>query len=237
MLNGLYASAGGMLAQEIRQESVTQNIANASTPGFHRQLMTFGAYPPAATAPAPAMQMPLTLYPVAMTDPTVGALHETGNKTDLALQGPGYFSVQTATGEAYTRNGSFSLDAQQRLVTGDGNPVLGQNGPIVINSPNWEVTPNGGVKVNGTTVDTLKIVTLPANIEPAQLGGSLVSAPGAQPAATIKVQQGALEGSNVNIVSEMVRMLYLTRQFESNQRAMTAQDSTLDRTVNDVGRV
>jgi flagellar basal-body rod protein FlgG len=236
MLNGLYASAKGMLAQEMRQESVTHNIANASTPGFHRELMAFSAFPPAAIGTTPAAVMPYTLYPMTATDPVSGALHDTGSKTDLALLGEGYFAVQTQSGEAYTRNGAFSLDAQQRLVTADGNVVLGQKGPITITSANWEVAPNGAVRVNGATVDTLKVVTLPANVEPARFGGALVSAPGAQPVANPAVRQGVLEGSNVNVVSEMVRMLVLTRQFEANQRAIAAQDSTLERTVNDVGR-
>ena len=240
MLRGLQASTTGMLAQDARQEVITQNLANINTAGFRRQTLACksitlsngvngGSTPVARTSP-------FCLSLTHAMDSREGPVKQTGNPSDLALEGDGYFTVQMPTGEAYTRNGTFVLNDQHQLATTSGRLLLGEHGPITISSTNWQVTPTGQVYMNGTLVDRLKLRTFaPTNATP--LGDSLWSSTTANPAKSVQVTQGALEGSNADTVTEMVSMLATTRQYEANQRCILAQDETLDHAVNDVGRV
>ncbi|SCG81876.1 Flagellar basal-body rod protein flgG Distal rod protein [Proteiniborus sp. DW1] len=174
-------------------------------------------------------------------DYTSGIIIETGNKLDFALEGDGFFKVQTPSGTAYTRDGSFTLDANGQLVTKEGYAVLGQNGPIVLGQRTFEVNDNGDIIVGGQVVNSLDIAdidnkeylrkqgnnlyTILENIEPEEtpFTGVLLS--------------GYLETSNVNTIKEMVNMITAQRSYESNQKVIQAQDQLLDKVVNELGRV
>jgi flagellar basal-body rod protein FlgF len=254
------------LVQERRHEAIAQNLANVSTTGFRRQVTTFHTFPAllaqqtaalpaqadallaatvsdATTGTPGATSTPVAKPPAATrlgsviaSDTTAGETIITGNPTDLALHGAGCFVVQGPSGPLYTRNGAFRLDDKQQLVTDQGYPVLGEQGPITINGKTWTVAPTGAVQVNGATVDTLKLATFDA-LSATRQGTSLWSAAAATSAPATRVEQGALEGSNVNALTEMVALITATRQFEANMRCLQAQDSTLERAVNDLGRV
>jgi flagellar basal-body rod protein FlgG len=195
--------------------------------------------PSTASTTTPATPTPPTVGPrlesVVACDLRAGETRVTGNVTDLALHGDGYFIVQGPNGPLYTRNGAFRLDDQHQLVTEQGYPVQGEQGPVVVSGKSWSITPAGAVVVDGAVVNTLKLAAINTKTATRQ-GTSLWSAGAAQPAAA-RIEQGALEESNVNPIGEMVALIQATRQFEANMRCLQAQDSTLDRAVNDLGRM
>lgn len=251
MLSGLYSSSTGLSVQGQRYDVIAHNLANASTTGFQRQLLTavsFGeelatASAQPATAPAPVRPPLEPISVITALDSSPGPVHKTGQRCDFALNGAGYFSVRLPDGrEAYTRNGAFTLDAAghlalpQSAAAGGDAQVLGTQGPITITSANWEVTPQGEVLVDGKTVNQLQLVDLPNLTAATRLGETLLLAGDARPATGVTVMQGALEGANVDPVAEMVSLITVTRLFEYNQKCIQVQDATLDRAVNDVGR-
>jgi flagellar basal-body rod protein FlgG len=172
-------------------------------------------------------------------DFTQGAFQTTGSKTNFALQGDGFFTVQTAAGPAYTRDGAFAVSPDGYLATLSGNKVLGNAGPIKVGKGDISVNDSGIVSQNGATLDTLKIARFANQGALTKIGGNLFSAGGAVPtvAKGTVVRQGYLEASNVNSVSEMVSMISAYRTFEASSKAVQAADSTLDKCVNEVGRV
>ncbi len=179
----------------------------------------------------------------AAVDTRPGPLRDTGRMTDFAIDGRGYFVIQTGQGEQYTRNGHFTVDAAGRLVTADGSPVLGTGGPIEIDgSAPFSVARDGSVMVNGSVAARLQVVDFP---DPARLqhrGEARLAAPqgiAAQPLAPdqVEVVQGQLEGSNVDPVLTLVAMISAQRAFEIESRLMQATDENLDKAVNQLPAV
>ncbi|MFQ3620603.1 MAG: flagellar basal-body rod protein FlgF [Spirochaetales bacterium] len=197
------------------------------------------------------------------TEFTQGAFKETGSDFDFALEGEGFFTVLTPQGERYTRNGTFTLGPESLLVTKEGFPVLGENGPIKIKENNFVVDQNGTIFVNRRFVpndqrlvsrtenewdqtealDTLKIVRFdrPRYLkkqgsslwqDTEESGAALRAAPNQRP----KVHQGFLEASNVNPVTEMVRMIEVNRAYEANQKSIQTHDALLGKLINEVLR-
>lgn len=244
MIRGLYSSAAGMMAQETRNETIANNLANVNTNGYRRQITSFVDFARVLNTETGTVlgQVP-HLAPSLLTswvasDAQPGAIHTTGNHTDLAIDGDGYFTVQLPNGtEAYTRDGAFTLDNQQRLTTSNGYPVLGENGPITLNSPNWEINPAGQVVEDGRVVNRLKLMSLPNLTASTRLGKNLWQGSAVPTTTQPRINQSSLEGSNVNAVTEMVDLITATRTFEANQKCLQAQDSTLQHAVNDIGRV
>ena len=205
-----------MLAQSIN----SHNLANASTPGFRKDLMTY-----TGTVLDSGVKTGIDLAP--------GTVQGTGKALDVAITGPGYFAIQTPEGgEAYSRRGDFKLDAQGQLTNGVGNPIFGEGGPIAL-PPHSDLVIGGdgtisirplGEQANALqVVDRLRLV----NVDEAQLekglDGYLRLPPGQIPEAdgAVKVVSGALEASNVNPVESMVRMIDLARKFESHIKMMS----------------
>jgi len=217
-----------MKAQMDCQDVIANNLANVSTPGFKRSSVSFASF---STQFQEAVRNPMTPMPphapyalptlVVQQDVRPGMVQDTGSPTNLAIDGTGSFVVQTPAGEQLTRCGDFGLDSTGQLITSDGNPVLGQNGPIPITSANWTVNRDGGVMVDGASVDRLR----------------LESAPGVPISdAQTQVFQGRLEASNVNAVQEMVSMLAVLRCYEANQKSIQAIDQTLDKVINQMAK-
>jgi len=241
MLSGLYLAGNALVVQSERQDAIAANLANASTAGYKRICVGVQACnSPFANELAAALggadQYPY-LSTTSHLDDSPGPLMSTGNACDLAIQGAGYFAVQGPAGEAYTRDGCFKLDADGLLVDQQGRAVLGQRGPIRIDGTEWSVGEQATVVVDGQVVDSLKIVDFPEALASKQ-GDGLFAVPKAAirmvPAPVVR--SGQLEGSNVRAVEEMVNMISALRAFEASQRIIQAQDQTLDRAVNEVGR-
>src|SRR4051794_6705864 len=225
MERGLYIAASGMLAEMVRQDQIANDLANASTPGYRSDRATqksFGEMLLANTrtgAPIGSLGMGAEIDSV-VTDTTPGAVRETGEPLDFAIDGNGYFAVQTPQGVAYTRNGQFSRAADGTLVTTGGMRAPGTNGAPVAVGANGTVaggslavfTTNGAVKKQG---DSLLTGTATAG------GGT--------------VRSGALEGSNADPTRSMVDMIASFRAFEAGQRVITTIDETLSKAANQVG--
>ncbi len=174
-------------------------------------------------------------------DYTPGVLMETGNKLDLALEGDGFFKVQTPNGISYTRDGSFLLNANRELVTNEGYAVLGQNGPIVLSGNSFEIGTDGDIIVEGQVENRLDIVRIDNKEYLRKQGNNLYKTVGNVEAEEAlfdgQVLSGYLETSNVNTIKEMVNMISAYRSYESNQKVIKSQDELLDKIVNELGRV
>ena len=226
MDRGLYIAASGMLAEQIRQEQIANDLANATTPGYKSDRTaqsTFGDLLLANSSTGSVVGRQSTAVQVAAieTDFTPAAARETGEPLDFAITGEGFFAVQTAQGVRYTRNGQFALDTQGRLVTARGDLVLGRTGgPIA--SADGKVDPRQLGVVNLTN--------------PRKEGDSLVSGTPAG-AATGQVRGGALEGSGADAARAMVDMIASMRAFEAGQKVIQAIDDTLGRAATQVGSI
>ncbi|MEE3235486.1 MAG: flagellar hook-basal body protein [Candidatus Latescibacterota bacterium] len=262
MIEGLFISASGMLPKSVRQEAIANNLANVEVPGFKKDNMFLremreqmktqsGDYP----------DWRLNRFEGSWTDHEQGKLRQTGDVFDLAISGKGFFALQTPNGTQYTRNGNFSKNELGQLVNPLGFQVLDQAGaPITI--PDDYKSPiidgSGTVRVRDelqgedTVIAEIQIVDFPELYDrnamaqtpyqpPLRKGGDGLfiphSATAQVPAEGTELVQGFVEESNVEPVVEMVKMIDLYRSYEAEQRAIQVQDATLDRAVNDIGRV
>jgi flagellar basal-body rod protein FlgF len=216
---------------EARMDILANNLANAGTGGFKADQLTFSEALDAATG-APVIGA--TQY----TDPAPGPVKQTGGPFDVAIDGDGYFVVETPDGRRFTRDGAFRLGPDGTLVTRDGDPVQGSGGGIAIDpqAPSVHVDRNGQVWADGTQVAQLEIVTFPAGAPPTKAGGNLFAGSGETAVENPRVIPGALEGSNVSVIAEMTRMIEISRGYEAYQKLVQTLDATAAQT-NDVGTV
>jgi flagellar basal-body rod protein FlgF len=224
----IYLSMSGAKATMQRQDTLANNLANVSTPGFRAELQAFRAVPVQGSG---ASTRVYALETTTGYDGSAGAITATGRNLDVAVTGSSWLSVQALDGtEAYTRGGSFDVSSEGTLVTRSGLPVLGDGGPIQI-PPNSVVSIGGdgtvsakGTDGKNTAVGRLKIVTPEAPLTRGVDG--LFRAPdGDLPADTnARVQDGALEGSNVSPVETMVAMISAARQFEAQMKMLSTAE-------------
>jgi flagellar basal-body rod protein FlgG len=174
------------------------------------------------------------------TDHSQGSLERTGRDLDLAIDGDGFFVVDTPQGEAYTRNGSFTISPEGLLVDSRGNPVLSDAGELYLAGGEVSVSADGEVSVAGEPVGKLRLVDFPKPYQLTKTAGALLSASDQvipEPAGLATVRQGYLERSNVDVLREMVEMIASYRAFETGQRMIQIQDESLAKATNDLGRV
>jgi flagellar basal-body rod protein FlgG len=241
MLHGIHHAAAKNLALARLQEVIANNLANAETTGFKRQRVEFrDEFERVGSRLGRGVDPAETIVPETQIDWSNGPLRGTGAPFDLAIAGEGFFVVQTDRGEAYTRAGRFHLDDEGFLVNQDGHQVVGEGGPIQIEGLDVAVGRDGQVTVDDQPLDRLKLVAFDEPFPLEKIGRSLFRAKdGAdprEPGPETVVRQGYLEGSNVEPVQEMVTMLIGFRAYEAGVKAIQAQDQTLERAVNDVGR-
>ncbi len=245
MIEGLRRAQDGMLPRITQQETLANNLANALTPGFKRDRVSFQALlQEAGTAGAAPAGAPVSLpggpswntVPVVRPDLRPGALEVTGNPLDLALTGEAFFAVSTPAGERYTRAGNFTRNERGELALPDGARVLTENGPIQVDGE-VAVSTDGQISVDGQPRGRLKLVEFPAGADLRHEGGTLwTSTARPRPATACAVKQGYLEGSNVNPVEEMVDMMNAYRSYEANIRSAQIQGDSLGQLINNVGR-
>lgn len=240
MLKGIYNAASGMLPQITRLDTVANNLANANTTGFKRELVFAQKFTDAQrkTMIKQADWEKVQIAGIA-TDFAQGPLERTGNSLDLAIEGDAFFVVLTPNGEMYTRGGNFTLSADGTLVTRDGYPVLSETGEIVVDGDDFNVDSTGRITIDDRPVGTLELATFPQPY-PLQrvangLFARLADAPAPARAEKFSVIQGAVEGANVNLISEMVEMIDSYRHFETGQRIVQVQDESLGKAVNQLG--
>jgi flagellar basal-body rod protein FlgF len=216
------------IALQRELDVVANNIANLNTTGYKADNVTFGEYMmPAARANnfrGSDRLVSFTQDRTTWLDQSQGPIEQTGNPLDIAMSGKTFLTVQTPGGERYTRNGSLQINAQGQLVTSEGLPVLGQNGPIVFQPGDREISisADGGISVRegANTTDTqrgkLKFASF---TDPRMLlkdGTSTFRPPNGMQVDTptvVRVNQGAIEKSNVRSVVEMTRLIEVTRTY------------------------
>ena len=164
-----------------------------------------------------------------------GNLERTGNPTDLAIEGPGFFAVQTKAGTLYTRNGNFRLSASGQLLSANGDPVLGVSGPVNVPRGTMSISGDGTISVDGAVAGKLQIAEFTPNTELTPAGNSYYSAPqgAVKPAIASSVRQGMLESSNVSPVGAMVNLISAERQAEMVERALSSFYSDFNRIAAD----
>ena len=227
MERGLYIAASGMLAEQIRQEQIANDLANASTPGYKADRTSQRSFDElllsnSRTGATVGSAGTAVVIEAITTDFTPAPARETGEPLDFAIQGEGFFAVQTERGVRYTRNGQFTVSPQGLLATPAGDPVLGRGGRTIAVGPDGRVDPA-----------TLDVITLR---DPRKEGDSLVIG---TPAGDVRglVRAGALEGSGADPARAMVDMIASMRSFEAGQRVITTIDSTLEKAANRVGSI
>ncbi len=223
MLFEMTRSAQAGLRKERQHELIANHLANANTTGFKKDILSFDR----------------ALNPILTTDHSQGDLIETGNPLDLAIEGEGFFKVNTPAGDRYTRDGNFTVDAIGRMVTQEGFPVMGKNGPVTLTGDDIFFGEQGEVIMDAIVFDSLDLVSMTDLRALKKEGSNLFSldpAKGAEiPAATAKLHQGSLEGANISTVTEMTHLIDAQRMYESSGKVMRTSDET-DARANQMGR-
>lgn len=249
MIQGLYAAANGMMAVEDRQAVIANNIANATTTGFKRQLaVQKGFYQAFFGEARNAMRLDLEIAPgggvktiETFSNFGNGTVRSTGNPLDLALIGPGFIRVETPDGIQFTRSGRLSVGESGNLVTAHGYNVLGADDlPIDVSGGLVKIDGSGIVTVNEELRGQISIVEFEDPHALGRVGYTLYRASqavmdAAVPAENTTVAVASLEGSNVQLPAEMANMMMALRAYAANQRVIAAIDETVSRLINQVG--
>jgi flagellar basal-body rod protein FlgF len=270
MVRGWYTGASGMEAQQMRLDAISNNLANVDTTSYKRDITVSKNFPelllrrmdddgvyknPFGSADAAPVIGKIGLgveLNELYTDFEQGSFKPTSSDSDMALEGTGFFAVETPLGERYTRNGNFTVGTEGYLMTKEGYPVLGEHGRINLQDKKYSVNKNGEVYVRPITntdadsvlLDRLKLVNFENDRFIQKQGSSLykdtdVSGPAiaAEGDARPVVSQGFIEASNVNVVNEMVQMIEVNRAYEANQKSIQSEDTMMSKLWSDVVRV
>jgi len=257
MVRGLYTAYTGMKNEQQRLDIISNNLANAATSGYKEESVTNQSFDDVLTLKVKdvsegyknrsigTMSLGVKLGEV-YTDYTQGSLRQTTNTYDMAIDGKGFFTLEVTdkagnVSTQYTRNGSFTMTKDGLIVDDNGNHLMGSAGEIVIptDAANVVIGSDGAIYADGVYVDTLQITDFEDYNYLSKVGDTMYRAlDGAtETTSNALVLQGYMEQSNVNVVSEMVELITITRAYEANQKMIKAVDSTLDLAANSVGRV
>ncbi len=242
---GLYQSAASLTALERWQDAVTQNITSSQVMGYKKRTVDFQGVPMGEIISdnrggnAVAGVLPSARYGVNFAS---GESLPTRRNLDVAIEGEGFFQVQSPTGERfYTRSGEFHIRNDRTLITKDGNEVLSDGGaPITLTADGGELAigMDGTVSQGETQLGRLGLVRFADSNALLPAGnGMFRAAPGtaALPVDNGQILQGHLEGSNVTPLREMVALVQIARAYEANQKILTSRDQILDRTLQALG--
>jgi flagellar basal-body rod protein FlgF/flagellar basal-body rod protein FlgG len=237
MDSGYYAAVTALVGRMQSLDLTANNLANANTTGFRAQREHFNSVLTSVRA-GDALSQAVGEYGVLSgsdLDLSQGEFEKTGGDLDLAIQGSGFFSIQTVNGVRYTRDGAFHADKSGTLVNSNGDKVLGQAGAIQLPAGVVSIGEDGTVAVNDAVVGKLKI------LEPVKTG-VLVPAAGSQftarpqdmkPVADVHMRQGVLEGANVTPVEGAVTLVNLQRQAEMMGRVLSIFYTDFNKTAID----
>lgn len=258
MLKGLYTAYTGMLNEQHRMDTLTNNLANSNTVGYKKEGATAQsfhdvfAYKIKDTTESPNMARRIGAMSMGVkigenyTDYAEGPLKETGNTYDLAITGPGFFAIEftNKAGEVstkYTRDGSFTLTEEGYLVTKDGDFVLDDRGEQIELNPlkTTSINEDGTIYQDGRRVATIGITDFEDYNYLEHYGENLFQAiDGAEEKdAEGQILSGYLEHSNVQVVKEMVEMINVSRAYETNQKMIQTYDGSLEIAVNQLGKL
>ncbi|MFZ3228758.1 MAG: flagellar basal-body rod protein FlgF [Pseudobdellovibrio sp.] len=266
---GIYTALSGALAQTTKIDTIANNIANVNTTGFKKDQQTFSEYLTSAEKEPEVIQVPRvpasieSFYDINGGDKSYvdaagtytnfeqGSMKNTGGKLDVAIDGPGFFEVNTPSGVRLTRAGNFTVDGNGQLVTKDGHAVLleGEN----LTSPeertvrfsgkaSISISDGGEVFDGNERIGKLSLVNVNNPDSLQKVGNNYYGFKSNMAPEIVSIQvpslkQGFLETSNVNVVNEMTEMIMAQRVFEGTQKAIHAYDNMADKMINVVGNV
>ncbi len=242
----LYVSSGGASARLSELEVIANNLANADTPGFRADEPTFATALEAALVDVRGRALPGTRVHsfvdtgVAATRHLSGPVHRTGGALDVAIDGPGFFELETPEGRRFTRAGNFQVDASGALVTPAGHAVIGAGGPLQVSNGPAHFTADGGlIDRDGNPLGRLAVQVFDDPDVLRKEGGNLYSAPESaepEPATALRVMPGSIEGSNVEPAMELARLVVLQRAYDASMQALEADDSAARRLIQEITR-
>lgn len=233
MLDAISSSQIAMLQDQLKLQSISQNVSNMQTPGYKRQLLESTGFDEHFNVQMSSVNQQVQLSTMNLQ----GTFTQSQRPSELAIAGEGYFEVQTDEGVLYTRRGDFHVSKEGELVTSTGARLLGKSGALRVDDNTFTINEAGELFIDNHKVDQLSIVQF---AHPQQLnyrGQGLyeaIEAPQVIDGST-HVLQGYLEQSNVKSVDEMMEMLKTSRHFESSQRVMRTADSLLSTAINQLG--
>lgn len=254
MIRGLYTSATGLNAGSRQQDVISNNLANANTPGYKRQDTVFQSllerqiwsFQPDARPSYIGQLGTGSNFRLSTEDSTLGQIIPSSSNLDIALTNPAaYLAVEQNGNTAYSRNGQLQVDEQGYLRQTSGAYVLGMQNPldnyrIKVSDPDQLVITSAGTLQdrNGQTIDRLQLAQFDPTAQLTHMGDSLVNSD--KPALAMTnpgIKQSSLEQANVQVVKEMVNLIATMRYYETNTKMIQIQDQTLDKAVNEVGRI
>lgn len=258
MVRGLYTAYTGMINQQRRLDTITNNLANASTTGYKREGLTSKSFNENFTIKVNDLTEGVITRNIGRmslgvkigenyTDYKQGSLKNTERTYDLALEGEGFFAIsftnkQGVTTTKYTRDGEFTIDVDGYLRTKDGDYVLNEGGGQIVvptDAVDVSVDKQGNIYADREYVDTIQVTDFEDYNYLKKYGENMYdTVDGAvEKESEAAVIQGYLEMSNINVVSEMVEMITITRAYEAAQKAIQNADSMTEKAVNQVGKV
>ncbi|HEY8890018.1 MAG TPA: flagellar hook-basal body complex protein [Clostridium sp.] len=259
MIRALYTAVTGLITGEAQQSVVTNNIANSNTDGFKSENLSVKSFNDVLIQNYDKTVNGKNVKNIigslsqgskiddVNTDFTQGVLVATDKSTDFGIEGTGFFTVQRDNGittkNYYTRTGNFHIDGSGYLVTDSGDKVLGKNNvtnkiePILVGDGKLQADKYGNVSVNGKNLCKFDTVDFKDYKTIKKVGDNLFDAANPIQNSNVIVRQNTLEKSNVNVTNEMINMMSIMRNFESNQKIMQSIDMTLGKAVNEVGTV
>ncbi|WP_028388043.1 flagellar hook-basal body protein [Legionella fairfieldensis] len=233
MLDAITASQVAMIQDQLRLQSINQNITNMQTPGYKRQIMETGRFDE-------QLQAGMTnIHPQLQTEQIhqQGTIVQSQNSHDLAISGEGFFAVQTEAGVFYTRRGDLHINERGELSLATGGQLLGKNGVLHVDDNHFSIDAQGAVYIDNHKVDQLNLVQFSHNEALKYQGQGLYQTTEAPLPAenSTRVLQGFIEQSNVKSLDEMMEMVKTSRHFEASQRVMRTADGLLSTAITQLG--
>jgi len=254
MVRGLYTGWTGMYNEQKRLDVISNNLANSATVGFKKEGATSQSFKDVLTIKVRDdhgdsyignMNLGVKIGEV-YTDYTQGSVRETGNTYDMAIDGNGFFTISYTdangnTSTRYTRAGEFMITKEGYVVTSEGQHLMGESEwlQVPVDAAEVVIDTDGTVYADGTAVDVVKLTDF-ENYDYLKKFGETMYQPvqgAVEKEATGSILQGYTEQSNVNVVSEMVNLINITRAYEANQKVVKAMDDLLQIDVSSVGKV
>ena len=255
MIRSLYTAVSGMITLENKQNTVTNNMANANTTGYKSENLSIKSFKEVliqnndrvASSQGGKQELGSLSLGAAIdsvdTMFTQGGLKETGKMGDFAVNGRGFFVVQKGNERYYTRDGNFKVNNQGNLINTSGDLVLGINNrtgamePIFVGGEDFILDSSNNLVVGGNPTHKLALADFQDYTDLQKLGDNYYAGENPIYNARVTVNQGFLESSNVNVVDSMVDMLSVMRSFETNQKFVSMIDESLGKAANEVGAI
>lgn len=258
MIRGFYTSVSGLITLQNEQETVTNNIVNAQNTGYKARQLTKQSFDDVMLSNRQKLSgdsyvrnnIGTINLGVKTSDITTlftqGVIKSTDKMTDFAIDGRGFFVARNGDQELYTRDGNFKVNLDGNLITNDGYEVMGVNNttgaiePIYVGSMNFSLDGENNINIEGVG-STHRLLTADFTNEQYKLlepiGDNYITSENPIYNARVNVRQKFLEGSNVDATQEIVKLMEIKRQFETNQKFIKLQDETIGKAATEIGRV